>query len=101
MRLWGSENTRVMRTHWMAGRLGLDYEAKPIASRTGETQADAFRYLNPKGKIAVPEDEGLVLTERVAGMTYLGDTGGDVAGAIPWEKLAFPAVVEAVERLTA
>jgi len=49
----------------------------------------------------VPEDEGFVLTERVAGMTYLGDTDGDVAGAILRERLAFPAVVEAVERLTA
>ena len=72
-----------MRAHWMAHELGLDYEPRLIGSRTGETQTDAFRTLNPKGKIPVLEDDDLVLTESVAIVTYLGDTYGGDSGLIP------------------
>ena len=72
-----------MRAHWMAHELGLDYEPRLIGSRTGETQTDAFRALNPKGKIPVLEDDDLVLTESVAIVTYLGDTYGRGSGLIP------------------
>ena len=72
-----------MRAHWMAHELGLDYEPRLIGSRTGETQTDAFRALNPKGKIPVLEDDDLVLTESVAIVTYLGDTYGGDSGLIP------------------
>jgi len=72
-----------MRAHWMAHELGLDYEPRLIGSRTGETQTDAFRALNPKGKIPVLEDDDLVLTESVAIVTYLGDTYGKDSGLIP------------------
>ena len=63
--------------------LGLDYEPRLIGSRTGETQTDAFRALNPKGKIPVLEDDDLVLTESVAIVTYLGDSYGGDSGLIP------------------
>ena len=72
-----------MRAHWMAHELGLDYEPKLIGSRTGETRTEAFRALNPKGKIPVLEDDEFVLTESVAIVTYLGDTYGGDSGLIP------------------
>ena len=81
--IWGGASSRSMRAHWMAHELGLDYEAKLIGSRTGETQTEAFRALNPKEKIPVLEDDDLVLTESAAIVTYLGDTYGKDSGLVP------------------
>ena len=81
--IWGGASTRSMRAHWMAHELGLDYEAKLIGSRTGETQTEVFRALNPKEKIPVLVDDDLVLTESAAIVTYLGDTYGKDSGLVP------------------
>lgn len=81
--IWGGASTRSMRAHWMAHELGLDYEARLIGSRTGETQTEEFRALNPKGKIPVLVDDDLVLTESAAIVTYLGDTYGRDSGLVP------------------
>jgi glutathione S-transferase len=67
----------------MAHELGLDYEAKLIGSRTGETQTEVFRALNPKEKIPVLVDDDLVLTESAAIVTYLGDTYGQQGALTP------------------
>ena len=86
--LWGSGTSRTMRAHWALAELGVAYEKKPIGPRTGETQEAAFRALNPKEKSPVlvehdttasqsnRSDEGLVLTESAAIVTYLGDKFG-------------------------
>ena len=81
--IWGGASSRSMRAHWMAHELGLDYVPKLIGSRTGETQTQAFRQLNPKEKIPVLEDNTLVLTESAAIVTYLGDTYGKDTGLVP------------------
>jgi len=67
----------------MAHELGLDYEAKLIGSRTGETQTEDFLALNPKEKIPVLVDGDLVLTESAAIVTYLGDTYGEHGALTP------------------
>lgn len=81
--IWGGASSRSMRAHWMAHELGLDYEAKLIGSRTGETQTEAFRRLNPKEKIPVLVEDDFVLTESAAIVTYLGDTFGKDTGLVP------------------
>ena len=81
--IWGGASSRSMRAHWMAHELGLDYEAQLVGSRTGETQTEAFRALNPKEKIPVLVDGDLVLTESAAIVTYLGDTYGQESGLVP------------------
>lgn len=81
--IWGGATARSMRAHWMAHELGLEYEAKLIGSRTGETQTEAFRALNPKEKIPVLVDDDLVLTESAAIVTYLSDTYGKDSGLVP------------------
>ena len=83
IRIWGGGSTRAMRAHWMAHELDLDYESVLIGSRTGETQTDSFRALNPKEKIPVLEDDDLILTESVAIVTYLGDSYGRGTGLVP------------------
>ena len=81
--LWGGATSRTLRAHWMLHELGLDYEPRLIGSRTGATQRDSFRALNPKGKIPVLVDDDFTLTESVAIVTYLGDTYGADTGLVP------------------
>jgi glutathione S-transferase len=81
--IWGGATSRTIRAHWMAHELGLDYEPKLIGSRTGATQSDEFRALNPKEKIPVLVDGDFVLSESAAIVTYLGDTYGRATGLVP------------------
>ncbi len=74
--VWGAGTSRTMRAHWALAEIGLDYETKPIGSRTGETQSPAFRALSVKEKIPVLVDGDLVLTESAAIVAYLADRYG-------------------------
>jgi glutathione S-transferase len=81
--IWGGATSRTLRAHWMAHELALEYTPRLIGSRTGATQEDSFRTLNPKEKIPVLVDGDFVLTESVAIVTYLGDTYGSGTGLVP------------------
>ena len=83
MQIWGGSTVRTQRAHWMAHELGLDYVPKLIGPRTGETQRPEFRALNVKEKVPVLVDDGFVLTESAAIVTYLGDTYGPETGLVP------------------
>ena len=72
-----------MRAHWALHELGLDYDARLVASRSGETQSDEFGRLNPKRKIPVLRDGDFTLTESAAIVTYLGSTYGRASGLVP------------------
>ena len=74
--LWGGTTGRTMRAHWALHELGVEYEAKLIGPRTGETQSETFRALSIKEKVPVLVDGDLVLTESAAIVTYLGDKYG-------------------------
>ena len=80
--VWGSGTSRTIRAHWALAELGIDYETKPIQSRTGETQSSEFRSLSVKEKIPVLVDGDLVLTESAAIVTYLGDKHGGLTPAV-------------------
>jgi len=72
--VWGVGTSRTMRVHWMLLELGLEYECHPIQSRTGETQTDEFKRLNPRHKIPVLRHGSVVLTESAAIIQYLSET---------------------------
>src|SRR6266436_6005567 len=72
--LWGVGTSRTMRAHWMLLELGLEYRFHPIRSRTGETQTEEFKRLNPRHKIPVLQHGSLVLTESAAIIQYLSET---------------------------
>ena len=74
--LWGVGSARALRVHWALIELGLEYRSERIQSRSGETETPAYRRLNPRGKIPVLEDGGLVLSESAAIVTYLAETYG-------------------------
>lgn len=81
--LFGIGTSRTMRAHWtlleLGLELGLDYESRPIQSRSGETLADQFKRLNPRHKIPVLQHKSFVLTESAAIVQYLSDTFADSA----------------------
>jgi glutathione S-transferase len=81
--LYGAGTTRTMRAHWALHELGLDYEPRLIASRSGETETAEFGRLNPKRKIPVLADGDFTLTESAAIVTYLGETYGRATGLVP------------------
>jgi len=81
--LWGGGTVRCFRVHWMLAELELDYRPELIGSRTGATQAPAFRRLNPKEKIPVLVDDDLVLSESAAIICYLGDRYGGSRALLP------------------
>jgi len=67
----------------MLHELGLDYETRPIGSRTGETQTAEFSKLNPRQKIPLLQDGEITLAESAAIVTYLAETYGQNQGLIP------------------
>jgi glutathione S-transferase len=81
--LWGARTARTLRAHWMLHELGLEYETRPIGSRTGETQTVEFSKLNPRQKIPLLQDGEIALAESAAIVTYLAETYGLDAGLIP------------------
>ncbi len=81
--LWGAGTTRTLRPHWVLHELGLDYEKRPIGSRTGETHTAEFRALNPRGKIPVLQDGTLVLAESAAIINYLVENYAPDSGLVP------------------
>jgi glutathione S-transferase len=81
--IWGGTTSRTLHAHWMCHELDLDYQAKLIGPRTGETHTEAFLRINPKGKIPVLMDDDLVLSEGAAIITYLADTYAKPGTLIP------------------
>jgi glutathione S-transferase len=71
--LFGVGTSRTMRAHWTLLELGLDYDTRPIGSRTGETLTDEFKRLNPRHKIPVLKHKSFVLTESAAIVQYLSE----------------------------
>lgn len=73
IRLWGMRTPRPMRPLWMLEEFGLDYEYRPIGSRTGETKTEEYLALNPKHKIPTFEHGDFVLTESGAICSYIAE----------------------------
>jgi glutathione S-transferase len=80
--LWGVGTSRTMRAHWALAELGLDYETRPIQARTGETLTPEFTALNARQKIPLLQDDGLVMTESAAIISYLSDRYGEEHNAL-------------------
>lgn len=71
LRLYGAARSRAVRTLWMLGELGLDYDHKDYLPRAPETRTAEFRALNPNGRVPVIDDDGFVLSESMAINLYL------------------------------
>jgi len=56
--------------------LALSHNLKPVDLRRGEQRSDAFRAVNPTGKVPVLVDDALVLGESAAILVHLADKTG-------------------------
>ena len=73
MRHYFNPASRAVVTHWMLAELDVDYESVLVDVHGGETASDAFRAINPMGKIPALVDEEVVVTEAAAICAYLAD----------------------------
>jgi glutathione S-transferase len=78
--VWGIGTPRTLRAHWVLAEFGLDYDCRPITSRSGETTTPEFLALNPKHKIPVLQHGDRVLTESAAITTYISEAFEAPAG---------------------
>jgi len=83
LRLWGHARFRAGRVLWMLEELGLDYEHRPLWSRTADMEAPDFVAASPRRKIPVIQDGDFTLTESAAINTYLCDTYAPDSGWVP------------------
>ena len=71
LRIYGSANSRALRTLWMVGELGLKYEHKDWLPRSPETQTADYRAVNPNARVPTIDDDGFILSESMAINLYL------------------------------
>ena len=71
LEFWGAGTARTLRPIWVAEELNLKYLLHPIGPRTGETQTEDYKALNPKQKIPCMRNNEFLLSESVAICRYL------------------------------
>ena len=81
--VWGVGTSRTIRAHWALAELGLEYETRPVRTRTPDTEAPEFVAVNPRGKIPVLRDGEVTIAESAAIVTWLGETYGDGHELVP------------------
>ena len=71
-RLWGRiSSVNVQKVLWTLAELGIDYDREDAGFHYGQVDTDAFRALNPNGRIPVWQEPGLTLWESHAIVRYL------------------------------
>jgi glutathione S-transferase len=73
MKLFEFAPTRSIRARWTLQELGVEFESVVVNLIAGEHHHDAFRRLNPAGRVPVLVDGDVVLTESVAIVLYLAE----------------------------
>jgi len=76
LRIYGAARSRGVRTLWMAGELGLEYEHLDYAPRSPATRTPEYLALNPNGRVPTIDDDGFVLSESMAINLYLARKHG-------------------------
>ncbi|MER0238293.1 glutathione S-transferase family protein [Fulvimarina sp. MAC8] len=76
MKLYGTPPTRAIRALWLINELDLACEVIPVDIPAGEHHGEAFRTINPLGKIPALLDGDLVIAESAAIMMHLAEVHG-------------------------
>lgn len=76
LRIYGAARSRGLRTLWMVGELGLEYEHLDYAPRSPQTRTPEYLALNPNGAVPTIDDDGFVLSESMAINLYLAKKHG-------------------------
>src|ERR1700743_3520934 len=81
LRIYGSARSRGLRTLWMVGELGLEYEHLDYAARCPQTRTPEYLAMNPNGAVPTIDDDGFVLSESMAINFYLAKKHGKLCPA--------------------
>ena len=73
MKLYEFGPTRAIRARWALQELDVAFEAVTVNLLEGENRSPEFLRINPAGKLPALVDDGFVLTESVAIVTYLAE----------------------------
>ena len=77
LRIYGSARSRGVRTLWMAGELGLQYEHLDYrAALARRRSTPEYLALNPNARVPTIDDDGFVLSESMAINLYLAKKHG-------------------------
>lgn len=68
--------TRGIRITWAAEELGIEYQYQTVNLYKGEHKSPEYKAVNPMGKVPVIDDDGFVMAESGAILTYLADRHG-------------------------
>ena len=80
--IYGSPQSRALRTLWMAEELGVDYDHVAIGWNDPQLKDPKFLQLNPVGAIPTIDHDGFGLGESLAINLYLAKTFGST-GSTP------------------
>lgn len=88
MTLFYSPGACSLASHIVLEEMGAAYETHPVILAKGEQNAESYRKVNPRGKVpALRFEDGAVLTENVAILTYLARMKPE-AGLMPSDPAA-------------
>ncbi len=73
LEIHGVTDSRTLRTLWMAEELGIPYVQHPVHFRD-EAGSEAFRAINPNGRVPAIVDDGVVIWESMAINLHLART---------------------------
>ena len=76
LRIYGAAKSRALRTLWMVGELGLEYEHIDYLPRSPGTKTPEYRARNANGRVPTIDDDGFILSESMAINLYLAKKHG-------------------------
>lgn len=74
MRLHAVPGSRSFRVHWLLAEMGIEPEVENYRIGDGSLGTDAFRDVNPAGRVPALEVDGMTLIESGAILEYLCET---------------------------
>ncbi len=76
LKVYGTPQSRAMRTLWLCRELGLDFDHEPTHFTDPALRADTYLAINPNGRIPSIQDGNLSLWESMAINLYLAKKHG-------------------------
>lgn len=73
IKIYGSPKSSAGRCFWCLEEAGVAYETQSIDFSAGEHKSEAFRQINPNGKVPALQDGDFVIWESLAISNYIAD----------------------------
>lgn len=77
MKIYYAQNSRAVRTVWLANELGLDYELHRFSLGEKAMRGPDYLAINPNGRVPTVEDGDVTISESTAIAQYLVGRYGD------------------------